>query len=49
MRIGNSVGLDDILIELRKCVGETEIVWLTNLFKNILKSKRTQVSGENFF
>lgn len=40
MKIGKSVGLDDISIEVRKFVGARGFVWLSKLFGNIKKPKR---------
>lgn len=34
------LGLEDISIEVRNCLGDNEIEWLTELFNIILKTKK---------
>lgn len=34
------LGLEDISIEIRNCLGDNEIEWLTELFNIILKTKK---------
>ena len=37
MKGGKAMGPDGILIEVRKCLGDSAIVWLTKLFNHIFR------------
>jgi hypothetical protein len=40
MKTGKALGSDDILIEVWRCLGDIEIVWLTKLFNTIFRSNK---------
>jgi hypothetical protein len=40
MKIGKTLGLDDIPIEVWRCLGDIAIVWLTKLFNIIFRSNK---------
>ena len=40
MKAGKAVGPDELLVEVRKCMGEMEIEFLTRLFNRLLVGKR---------
>jgi hypothetical protein len=40
MKMGNAVGLDEIPIEVWKCLGDVGIYWLTNFFNKILRGNK---------
>ena len=40
MKMGKAVGLDEIPIEVWKCLGDVGVCWLTNLFNKILSSNK---------
>jgi hypothetical protein len=40
MKTGKALGLDDILIEVWRCLGDIAIVWLTKLFITIFRSNK---------
>ncbi|XP_076940756.1 uncharacterized protein LOC143610062 [Bidens hawaiensis] len=41
-----AVGPDNIPIEVWKCLGEEEVIWLTTLFKTILKPITCRINGD---
>jgi hypothetical protein len=40
MKIGKTLGPDDIPIEVWRCLGDITIVWLTKLFNTIFRSNK---------
>lgn len=47
MRLEKIVGLDSILFEVSKCLGNKLFEWLTQIFINIMRPKRCLMNGEN--
>ena len=39
-KVGKALGLDNISIELWRCLEDVAIVWLTKLFNNIFQSNK---------
>ena len=40
MKTGKATGLDEIPIEVWKCLGKVGLFWLTKLFKKILRTRK---------
>ena len=40
MKIGKSMGLDEISIEVWKCLSDVGVRWLTNIFNKILSANK---------